>query len=70
MIEKIPLIGAVIFIINFKKIRRIWQIFFSILNVETETQIILTLIDARLGAEWSSTASRASHARSASRQAA
>ena len=43
MIVKIPIIIAVIFIINFKKIRRIWQIFYLILNVETETQIILTL---------------------------
>ena len=42
LIEKIPLILAITFINNFKKIRRIWMIFYFILKVKT--QIILTLI--------------------------
>ena len=38
MIEKITFIRAVIFVINSKEIRRIYQFFYLILNVETETQ--------------------------------
>ena len=38
IIEKITLIRAVIFVINSKEIRRIYQFFYLILNVETETQ--------------------------------
>jgi hypothetical protein len=36
--RKITLIRAVIFVINSKEIRRIYQFFYLTLNVETETQ--------------------------------